>query len=120
MNRPVENGMVIGLAAALDRQYPDPVSDAALEIAQERVICDIDMLANGIGMVGSSDLRDSADRMLRMPHRANEADLDLLLAGALLSAKRGDAEGCFQTLRKFTERYLAQQADEVARIAGGA
>lgn len=122
MNRPVENGMVIGLAAELDRRHNPAPSDAAVEIAEERVICDIDTLANCIGLptARSGDLRDSADRMLRMTHRADEADLDLLLAGAMLSARRGDAEGAFATLQKFAARYLESQRDYVLRVAGGA
>ncbi len=122
MNARLENPMVLGLPAALERQYgaTATISAAAIEIAEERVLCEIDTLAGEIGMVGASDLRDSAERMLRLPHRADEADLDLLLAGAMLAAHRGDAEGAFTTLQKSARRYLAQQGEQVLRVAGGA
>ncbi len=109
-------------AAAQFERTDARLTAADTEIAQERVLCDIDRFCDEVGHLafGSPDQRDSADRMLRIDSRSDEADLDLLLAGLLLSLHRGDNETSLAIGKKLVARYLQAQDGYVGKLAEGA
>ena len=116
MNAVVENGMVAGLGAALERHYG--ATDAtAHEFATLRVLGDVLEFSESISF--RDGLADAADRALRAPHRLAEEDSAVVLAALLLAAHRLDADDTMRAARLLVQRYLGDQADRVARIAQG-
>lgn len=115
----VENGMVVRLDAALERHYA-ALDPTAVEFAELRVLGDIGLFCDQVldAYVGYN-LSDAADRALRIDSRLADADSDVVLAALLLAAYRNDAADTLRAAKLLVGRYLAGQADRIARIAGG-
>lgn len=115
MNAP-DNAMVVGLGAALERQY-------AAADATSREFAELRVLGDALEFSESIDFRDGlsneADRVLRWGDRLEEADSGVVLAALLLAAHRNDAEDTLRAARMLVTRYLAGQAQRIDLIAGG-
>lgn len=111
-----DNAMVVGLAPALERHYA-AADSTAHRFAELRVLGDVLEFSESIEF--RDGLSNEADRVLRIYHRLFEADSCTVLAALLLAAHRNDAEDTLRAARLLVTRYLARQADRIARIAGG-
>ena len=113
MHTTVENGMVVGLAAALEAHYPGE-NQAEWDYAEERVLCDVDTFAEWISGECFQRVADEA-YMNRVP--VESLDAATLLGKILIATDRKELEEARDQLRKLylreKQEYVMRKYDEV-------
>ena len=96
---------------------PEPLDPMHIECATDKVLADMDALAESICGACHGLTSVSSEYEFRTPARMNLAATYTLLHGAVTASLQGNVMMAGEALKLIAERYLAENRDRIARLA---